>query len=76
MKKKFNIPISKVALTNEDVEQANIPLKNGWLVQGPFVNKFEEKWSAFTGSKYSIALNSCTSDYQVVSIRLKPGMKL
>lgn len=75
MKKKFNIPISKVALTNEDVEQANIPLKNGWLVQGPFVNKFEEKWSAFTGSKYSIALNSCTSGLLLglLALDLKPG---
>jgi dTDP-4-amino-4,6-dideoxygalactose transaminase len=30
-------------------------------VQGPKVREFEEKWSAFTGAKHSIAVTSCTT---------------
>lgn len=37
------------------------PLSNGWLVQGPKVREFEEKWSAFTGARHSIAVTSCTT---------------
>jgi perosamine synthetase len=37
------------------------PLGTGWLVQGPKVREFEEKWSAFTDARNSIAVTSCTS---------------
>ena len=37
------------------------PLGTGWLVQGPKVREFEEKWSAFTEARNSIAVTSCTS---------------
>ena len=37
------------------------PLRSGWLVQGPKVKEFEEKWSYFTGARHSIAVTSCTS---------------
>jgi perosamine synthetase len=37
------------------------PLRSGWLVQGPKVKEFEEKWSAFTEARNSIAVTSCTS---------------
>ncbi len=37
------------------------PLESGWLVQGPKVREFENKWSSFTGAKHSIAVTSCTS---------------
>jgi dTDP-4-amino-4,6-dideoxygalactose transaminase len=40
-------------------------LRNGWLVQGPKVCEFEEKWSAFTGAKHSIAVTSCTTALQL-----------
>ena len=36
------------------------PLRSGWLVQGPKVREFEDKWSAFTGAKHSISVTSCT----------------
>ena len=37
------------------------PLKSGWLVQGPKVNEFEDKWSEFTDTSHSVAVSSCTS---------------
>lgn len=55
------IPIARTSLTNTEIESVLGPLRSGWLVQGPRVREFEEKWSAFTGAKHSVAVNSCTT---------------
>ena len=48
------------------IEQAEIDevvecLKSGWIGTGPRVNKFENAFCDYIGSKYAIALNSCTA---------------
>ena len=58
---KPQIPISRTCLLDEEITSAVEVLRSGWLVQGPRVKEFEEKWSAFTDAKYSIAVTSCTS---------------
>lgn len=55
------IPIARASLTNAEIESVLEPLRSGWLVQGPRVRDFENKWSAFTGAKHSVAVTSCTS---------------
>jgi perosamine synthetase len=55
------IPIARTSLTEEEVNSVFGPLRSGWLVQGPKVREFEEKWSSFTGSRHSIAVTSCTT---------------
>ena len=57
----MNIPIARTNLTEAEINSVLEPLHSGWLVQGPKVREFEEKWSSFTGSKHSIAVTSCTS---------------
>lgn len=57
----MNIPIAKTNLTETEINSVLEPLQSGWLVQGPKVREFEEKWSAFTGAQQSIAVSSCTS---------------
>jgi len=57
----LNIPIAKTNLTETEINSVLEPLQSGWLVQGPKVREFEEKWSAFTGAQQSIAVSSCTS---------------
>ena len=57
----MNVPIAKTNLTEKEINSVLEPLKSGWLVQGPKVREFEEKWSAFTSSAQSIAVTSCTS---------------
>ena len=57
----MKIPISKTYFTKEDFENIIKPLESGWVVQGPFVSEFENKWSNFTGVKNSIAVTSCTT---------------
>ena len=57
----MNVPIARTSLTEEEVQSVLEPLRSGWLVQGPKVREFEEKWSAFTGAEHSIAVTSCTT---------------
>jgi len=57
----FNIPIARTNLTEAEIASVLTPLRSGWLVQGSKVREFEEKWSAFTGAKHSIAVTSCTT---------------
>lgn len=61
----MNIPIAKTNLSNKEINSVLEPLKSGWLVQGPKVREFEEKWSKFTGVPHSIAVTSCTSALQL-----------
>lgn len=57
----MNVPIARTSLLESEVQSVMEPLRSGWLVQGPKVREFEDKWSAFTGSKHSIAVTSCTT---------------
>lgn len=58
---KMNVPIARTSLSEEEIQSVLGPLRSGWLVQGPKVREFEEKWSAFTGARHSIAVTSCTT---------------
>lgn len=57
----FNVPIARTSLSESEIQSVMEPLRSGWLVQGPKVREFEDKWSAFTGAKHSIAVTSCTT---------------
>jgi dTDP-4-amino-4,6-dideoxygalactose transaminase len=69
------IPIARTSLTEEEVNSVFGPLRSGWLVQGPKVREFEEKWSAFTGSRHSIAVTSCTTalHLSLAALGFEPG---
>ncbi|OYY17350.1 MAG: aminotransferase DegT [Burkholderiales bacterium 35-55-47] len=57
----MNVPIARTSLLECEIQSVMEPLRSGWLVQGPKVREFEDKWSAFTGAKHSIAVTSCTT---------------
>lgn len=73
--KHMNIPIARTSLLENEIQSVMEPLRSGWLVQGPKVREFEEKWSAFTGAKHSIAVTSCTTGLHLslVAMGLQPG---
>jgi len=56
-----NIPIARTSLTDEEVHSVLAPLRSGWLVQGPKVKEFEDKWRKFTGAPEAAAVTSCTT---------------
>ena len=57
----MKVPIARTSLTEYEINSILEPLNSGWLVQGPKVKNFEDKWSDFTKSNHSIAVTSCTS---------------
>ena len=69
------IPITKPFFGDEEIDAVTEPLKTGWVVQGPFVEQFERKFSAFTESVFSVATTSCTTalHLSVAMLGLKPG---
>lgn len=75
MSETMNVPIARTALTDSEISSVLEPLRNGWLVQGPKVREFEEKWSGFTGAPHSIAVTSCTTGLHLaaVALGLEPG---
>jgi perosamine synthetase len=70
-----SIPITKPLFGPEELRAVQLPLESGWVVQGPFVKQFEERFSAFTGAAFSVATSSCTTALHiaVVALGLKPG---
>ena len=72
---KKQVPIARTDLTEDEILSVLRPLRSGWLVQGPNVREFEEKWSAFTGARHSIAVTSCTSalHLSLASLGFGPG---
>jgi perosamine synthetase len=71
----MTIPISKPFFGEEELRAVQVPLENGWVVQGPFVKKFEEMFSSFTGAHFSVSASSCTTALHiaVAALNLKPG---
>lgn len=71
----MSVPIARTGLTEAEIESVLGPLRSGWLVQGPKVSEFEQKWSAFTGAPHSLAVTSCTTALHLaaVALGLKPG---
>ena len=52
---------SKQKIDKHDIKEVKKTLYSANISRGPLINKFESKLSNFTGSKYSIAVNSGTS---------------
>ncbi|HWI17103.1 MAG TPA: DegT/DnrJ/EryC1/StrS family aminotransferase [Vicinamibacterales bacterium] len=71
----MNIPITKPVFGDEERVAVCAPLDSGWVVQGPYVAKFEQQFAAFTRAKHAIAASSCTTALHlaVVALGLKPG---
>lgn len=71
----MTIPITKVFFGREELEAVQKPLESGWVVQGPFVREFEEKFSRYTGAGHSIATSNCTTalHISVAALGLQPG---
>jgi perosamine synthetase len=55
------IPIAKPYLTVEEAQAAYDTILTGWITQGPRVAEFEEKFAAYTGAKYAVAVSNCTT---------------
>jgi len=55
------IPIAKPYLTRDEAQAAYDTILTGWITQGPRVAEFEEKFAAYTGARYAVAVSNCTT---------------
>jgi dTDP-4-amino-4,6-dideoxygalactose transaminase len=65
----------KPKIEQPEIDSVVDSIAHGWLGTGPKVNKFENEFKKYTGSKYAMALNSCTAGLHLamVVLGLKPG---
>jgi len=63
------------AIGEPEINEVVDSLRSGWLGTGPKVAKFEEIFRQYVGSKYAMAVNSCTAGLHLSMLvaGLKPG---
>jgi dTDP-4-amino-4,6-dideoxygalactose transaminase len=69
------LPISRPYFGEEERLAVQRPLETGWVVQGPFVEEFEQRFAQFTGVEHAVATTSCTTALHiaVAALGLRPG---
>jgi perosamine synthetase len=71
----MNIPVTKPCLGQEEIRAVADRLISGWVVQGPKVREFEERYAAFVGSRFARATTSCTTalHLSLLALGIGPG---
>jgi UDP-4-amino-4,6-dideoxy-N-acetyl-beta-L-altrosamine transaminase len=64
------IPYGKQDVTEEDIDAVSEVLRSDFLTQGSVVPAFERKLCDYTGAKYSVVVNSCTSALHIACLAL------
>lgn len=70
------IPVNEPSLGEREAVYVNECLRTGWISSaGRFINEFEERWAAYCGRRYGIAVSNGTTALQlaVACLGLKPG---
>jgi len=70
------IPVNEPLLGERELEYVTECIRTGWISSaGRFIEEFEEKWAAYCGMKYGIAVCNGTAALQVAvgCLELKPG---
>ncbi len=67
------IPITRPVFGEAERRAIGRPLDSGWVVQGPFVAEFEERFRTFAGADHAIATSSCTTALHIAVAALGLG---
>ena len=70
------IPVNEPLLAGRELEYVTECVKTGWISSaGRFIEEFEQKWAAYCGRKYGVAVSNGTTALQaaVRALDLKPG---
>lgn len=61
------------SIGKEELEGIDKVLKSRWLTHGPIAKQFEEEFAKKIGSKYAVAVNSCTAALHLSLVALGIG---
>jgi perosamine synthetase len=70
------IPVSEPTITEKEVEYILKAVKSGWVSSlGEFINKFEEEFARYVGTKYALTTSNGTTALHLalVSLGIKEG---
>ena len=70
------IPVNEPLLGERELEYVTECIRTGWISSaGHFINEFEEKWAAYCGMEYGVAVSNGTVALQVAvgCLDLEPG---
>ena len=73
---KITVPVNTPLLIGNEKKYLNECVNSGWIgTDGPFVKKFEDKFSKYVNKKYGVALSSGTAalDVAFAALNLKKG---
>lgn len=62
-------------IEEEEIREVVDCLRSGWISTGPRVSRFQDMFREYIGSKYALALNSCTAGLHLAMLAagIKPG---
>ena len=71
----INVPFHRASLGEEEVQAVSEVLRSGWLTMGSKTLEFERRFADYVGSRYAIAVSSCTAalHLSLEAIGLEPG---
>jgi perosamine synthetase len=71
----MKIPFAKPLLDESEAGAAAETIMSGWVTQGPRVQEFEERFAAYTGSLYAVAVSNCTTalHLSLIVAGIRPG---
>lgn len=67
------IPYGRQHITEEDIQAVTEALLSDYLTQGPKIEEFEQKYAAYIGSKYAVAVTNGTAALHLATMAL--GLK-
>jgi perosamine synthetase len=70
------IPVNEPLLNGRELEYVSECVRTGWISSaGKFIDEFEERWAAYCGRRYGIAVSNGTAALQlsVALLDLEPG---
>jgi dTDP-4-amino-4,6-dideoxygalactose transaminase len=73
MRKNFLV-FGSPMIEQPEIDEVVASIKSGWLGTGPKVQKFEQMFREYKGSKFAMAVNSCTAalHLSMLTIGIKP----
>jgi UDP-4-amino-4,6-dideoxy-N-acetyl-beta-L-altrosamine transaminase len=72
------IPYGRQHITEDDIQAVTEALHSDFLTQGPRVLEFEEKFAAYIGARYAVAVSNGTAALHLcaLALRVRPGQRV